>query len=127
MTDLIRIDLLERKASLEGATRCEGRSATLMRQCGWRLHLLLCGNTFIGAALKAEVGADGATEVDANLVTTLSKYEVARHISQVFCLECLAASNLHTARCLLSALVQVLPQLLHEYRAAPKSESNAIT
>ena len=41
--------------------------------------------------------------MDANLVTTLSKYEVARHISQVFCLECLAASNLHTARCLLSS------------------------
>lgn len=53
-------------------------------------------------------------EVDANLVTTLSKDEVARHISQVFCLECLAASHLHTARCLLSALVQVLPQVLPE-------------
>ena len=58
--------------------------------------------------------------MDANLVTTLSKYEVARHISQVFCLECLAASNLHTARCLLSALVQVSAQLLSAHRSALK-------
>lgn len=51
--------------------------------------------------------ADGLTEVDASLVTTLSKDEVARHISQVFCLERLAASDIHMARSLLSALVQV--------------------
>jgi hypothetical protein len=45
--------------------------------------------------------------VDANLVTMLSKDEVARHISQVFCLERLAAGDMHMARSLLSALVQV--------------------
>ena len=45
--------------------------------------------------------------MDANLVTMLSKDEVARHISQVFCLERLAAGDMHMARSLLSALVQV--------------------
>ncbi len=52
-------------------------------------------------------GADGKTEVDANLVTMLSKDEVVRHISQVFCLERLAALDIPMARSLLSALVQV--------------------
>ena len=51
--------------------------------------------------------ADGSTGLDANLVTTLSKDEVVRHISQVFCLERLAASDIPMARSLLSALVQV--------------------
>ncbi len=41
------------------------------------------------------------------MVTMLSKDEVARHISQVFCLERLAAGDMHMARSLLSALVQV--------------------
>ncbi len=40
-------------------------------------------------------------------MTTLSKDEVVRHISQVFCLERLAASDIPMARSLLSALVQV--------------------
>ena len=40
-------------------------------------------------------------------MTMLSKDEVARHISQVFCLERLAAGDMHMARSLLSALVQV--------------------
>ncbi len=61
----------------------------------------------LGEHDDAPVHADGLTEVDANLVTTLSKDEVARHISQVFCLERLAASDIHMARSLLSAIVQV--------------------
>ena len=65
-----------------------------------------------GAVLLA---ADGKTEVDANLVTMLSKDEVVRHISQVFCLERLAASDIPMARSLLSALVQVwLPWKSHQ-------------
>ena len=37
----------------------------------------------------------------------LSKDEVTRHVSQIFCLERLAASDIPMARSLLSALVQV--------------------
>ena len=79
--------------------------------------IFLCGVIFTPSGMigrnarwpfkRHHAAADGSTEVDANLVTTLSKDEVVRHISQVFCLERLAASDIPMARSLLSALVQV--------------------
>ncbi|CAL5228021.1 g11083 [Coccomyxa viridis] len=73
----------------------------------------------------SEVLDDGKTEVDANLVTMLSKDEVVRHISQVFCLERLAASDIPMARSLLSALVQALEKMSE--RALPEFAPFAAT
>lgn len=99
---------------LQGSINVTGRrqvevSSISVHHCLLLWHDAAVYSTTLGVAGpdQRSAAADGSTEVDANLVTTLSKDEVVRHISQVFCLERLAASDIPMARSLLSALVQV--------------------
>jgi hypothetical protein len=61
---------------------------------------------------------DGQGEALPNLVELLARDEVVRYVTEIFCLERLAANDIITAHSLLASMVQVMSQL----RAGPYFE-----